>query len=143
MCHTTVHTPRSKKFGTFTIILLHTCSVNILTQVHVIAWNFSTWFHLVDTLRRESNGSHRQVWVCVSSRCGDLSDLLGSSLDGTVLAGDILAVPVVGGATSQAEVGVTLAHGQVARTLLGVALGLAPTPRETVLTCESMCESGW
>ena len=32
------------------------------------------------------------------------------------------------------EVGVTLAHGQEARTLLRVALALAPTPGEPVLT---------
>lgn len=75
--------------------------------------------------------------------CGDLSDLLGSSLDGAVLAGHVLAVPVVGSAAGQAEVRVALPHRQVARTLLGVALGLAPTPRETVLTCERVCEWGW
>lgn len=60
--------------------------------------------------------------------------LLGPSLDAAVLAGDVLAVPVVGGAAGQAEVGVTLAHGQVAGTLLGVALGLTAAPGEAVLT---------
>lgn len=61
--------------------------------------------------------------------------LLGSSLDGAVLAGHVLAVPVVGGAAGQAEVGVTLPHCQVAGTLLGVTLGFAPTTWETVLAC--------
>lgn len=61
--------------------------------------------------------------------------LLGSSLDGAVLAGHVLAVPVVRSAAGQAQVGVALPHGQVAGTLLGVALSFAPTSRETVLTC--------
>lgn len=63
------------------------------------------------------------------------SYLLGSSLDGAVLAGDVLAVPVFCGAAGEAEVGVTLPDRQVAGTLLGVALGFAPTTREPVLTC--------
>lgn len=61
--------------------------------------------------------------------------LLGSSLDGAVLAGHVLAVPVVCSAAGEAEVGVTLPDCQVARTLLGVALSFAPTTWETVLTC--------
>lgn len=66
--------------------------------------------------------------------------LLGSSLDGAVLAGHILAVPVVCCATGQAEVGVALSHCQIAGALLGVTLGFAPTTWETVLTC--MHEAG-
>lgn len=42
---------------------------------------------------------------------------------------------MVRGAAGQAQVRVALPHGQVAGALLGVALGLAPTPGETVLTC--------
>lgn len=61
--------------------------------------------------------------------------LLGSSLDGAVLAGHVLAVPVVRSAAGQAQVRVALPDGQVAGTLLGVALSFAPTPREAVLTC--------
>ena len=61
--------------------------------------------------------------------------LLGSSLDGAVLAGDVLAVPVLRRAAGETEVGVTLADRQVARALLGVALGLTPAAREPVLTC--------
>lgn len=61
--------------------------------------------------------------------------LLGSSLDGAVLAGHVLAVPVVCSAAGQAEVRVTLPHRQVAGTLLGVTLGFAPTTGEAVLTC--------
>lgn len=61
--------------------------------------------------------------------------LLGSSLDGAVLAGHVLTVPVVCSATGQAEVGVTLPHCQIAGTLLGVTLGFAPTTWEAVLTC--------
>lgn len=49
---------------------------------------------------------------------------------------------MVGSAAGQAEVRVALPHRQVARTLLGVALGLAPTTRESVLTCECVCVSG-
>lgn len=60
--------------------------------------------------------------------------LLGSSLDGAVLAGDVLAVPVVRSAAGEAEVGVTLPDRQVAGTLLGVTLSFAPTAWEPVLT---------
>lgn len=86
----------------------------------------------------------QDVGFTVSDRCGSFSgfsDLLGSPLDGAVLARHVLAVPVVGGATGQAEVRVALPHSQVARTLFGVALGLASTPRETILTCEC-CRNG-
>lgn len=97
----------------------------------------STWFHLVDTLGGEGG---RFLIILVDRKFSEsdwqvTSDLLGSSLDGAVLAGHVLAVPVVGGAAGQAEVGVALPHRQVARALLGVALGFAPTTRETVLTC--------
>ncbi len=63
--------------------------------------------------------------------------LLRASLNGAVLAGHVLAVPVVCGAAGQAQVGVTLPHCQVAGTLLGVALSFAAAAGETVLTCES------
>lgn len=61
--------------------------------------------------------------------------LLGASLNGAVLAGHVLAVPVVCGTTGQTQVGVTLPHCQVTGTLLGVALSFTPATRETVLTC--------
>lgn len=61
--------------------------------------------------------------------------LLGSSLDGAVLAGDVLAVPVICSAAGEAEVRVTLPDCQVAGTLLGVTLGFAPATWEPVLTC--------
>lgn len=38
--------------------------------------------------------------------------------------------------TGDTEVRVTLPHGQETRALLGVAGGLAPAPREAILTCE-------
>lgn len=62
--------------------------------------------------------------------------LLGASLDGAVLAGHVLAVPVVGGAAGQAEVRVALPHCQVAGALLGVTLSFAAAAREAVLTCK-------
>lgn len=61
--------------------------------------------------------------------------LLGAALDGAVLAGHVLAVPVVGGAAGQAQVRVAFPHRQVTGALLGVALGFAPATREAVLTC--------
>ncbi len=61
--------------------------------------------------------------------------LLGAPLNGAVLAGHVLAVPVVCSAAGQAEVGVALPDCQVAGTLLGVALSFAPTTWEAVLTC--------
>lgn len=61
--------------------------------------------------------------------------LLGAPLNGAVLAGHVLAIPVVCSAAGQAEVGVTLPHRQVAGTLLGVTLSFAPTTWEAVLTC--------
>lgn len=70
------------------------------------------------------------------SRCPlSSANLLSASLDGAVLAGHVLAVPVVCSAAGQAQVGVALPHGQVAGALLGVALGFAPTAWEAVLTC--------
>lgn len=70
------------------------------------------------------------------SRCQlSSANLLSASLDGAVLAGHVLAVPVVCSAAGQAQVGVALPHGQVAGALLGVALGFAPTAWEAVLTC--------
>lgn len=60
--------------------------------------------------------------------------LLESSLDAAVFTGNHFAVPVLGGPTGEAQVGVTLSHCQVARALLGVALGLAATAREAILT---------
>lgn len=60
--------------------------------------------------------------------------LLEASLDAAVFAGNHLAVPVLGGPTGEAQVGVALSHCQVAGTLLGVALGLTATAREAILT---------
>lgn len=62
------------------------------------------------------------------------TNLLCSSLDAAVLAGDLFAVPVVCGPTGHAEVRVTLPHGQVTRTLLGVTLSLAATARKPIRT---------
>lgn len=98
----------------------------------------SSWLHVVDTLRA-SKGSQTESGLSVSDICSNLPDLLSSPLDGAVLAGHVFAVPVVGGAAGQAEVRVAFPHCQVARTLLGVALGLTPTPWKTVLTCECVC----
>lgn len=64
------------------------------------------------------------------------------SKDGVPLHGHVLAVDGRGvqrggvGAARGAEVGVALAHAEVARALLRVALRLAAAPREPVLTCE-------
>lgn len=63
--------------------------------------------------------------------------LFEPSLDAAVLAGDHLAVPVLRSAAGQAEVRVALPHGQVARALLGVALGLTAAAWEAVLTCSN------
>ena len=60
--------------------------------------------------------------------------LLGAPLDAAVLARHVLAVPVVGRAAGETEVGVALADGQVARALLRVALGFAAAAGEAVLT---------
>ena len=62
------------------------------------------------------------------------SYLLGAPLDAAVLARHVLAVPVVGRAAGETEVGVALADGQVARALLRVALGFAAAAGEAVLT---------
>lgn len=59
--------------------------------------------------------------------------LFQASLDAAVLAGDGFAVPVVCRATGHAQIWVTFPHGQVAGTLFGVALRLAPAAREAVL----------
>ena len=60
--------------------------------------------------------------------------LLGAPLDAAVLAGHVLAVPVVSSPTGETQVGVALPHGQVARALLGVALGLTAAAGESILT---------
>ena len=67
--------------------------------------------------------------------CSARSYLLGAPLDAAVLAGHVLAVPVVSRAAGEAEVGVALADGQVARALLGIALGLTATAGKAILTC--------
>lgn len=59
--------------------------------------------------------------------------LFQSSLDAAVLARDPLAVPVVCRPARHAQVRVALPNRQVAGTLLGVALSLAPAAREPVL----------
>ena len=66
--------------------------------------------------------------------CSAHSYLLGAPLDAAVLAGHVLAVPVVGRAAGETEVRVALADSQVARALLGVALGFAAAARKAVLT---------
>lgn len=63
--------------------------------------------------------------------------LFQASLDAAVFAGDHLAVPVVCGPAGHAQVWVTLPHGQVAGTLFGVTLSLAPAAWETVLAWKS------
>ena len=52
------------------------------------------------------------------------------------------AVPVVGRAAGETEVGVALADGQVARALLGVALGFAAAAGKAVLTFRETPPSG-
>lgn len=66
-----------------------------------------------------------------------LVHLFQSSLDAAVLARDPLAVPVVCRAARHAQIGVALPHCQVAGTLLGVALRLAPAAREPVLAWQT------
>lgn len=56
-------------------------------------------------------------------------------MNATVLAGHILAVPVVGCAARQTEVRIAFAHSEVTRTLLSVALCFTATPRKPVLAC--------
>lgn len=65
---------------------------------------------------------------------GNSPHLLEAPLDAAVLTGNHFAVPVLGGPTGETQVRVALPHGQVARTLLGVALGLTAAARETILT---------
>lgn len=60
--------------------------------------------------------------------------LLEATLDAAVFTGNHLAVPVLGGPTGETQVRVTLSHCQIARTLLGVALGLTAAAREAILT---------
>lgn len=60
--------------------------------------------------------------------------LLEATLDAAVFTGNHFAVPVFRGPTGETQVGVTLSHCQIARTLLGIALGLTATARETILT---------
>lgn len=62
-----------------------------------------------------------------------LVHLFQSSLDTAVLARDPLAVPVVCRPARHAQIRVALPHRQVAGTLLGVALRLAPAAWEAVL----------
>ena len=73
--------------------------------------------------------------MCAACVCVCVLYLLGSSLDGAVLAGEVLAAPVLGRPAGQTQVRVTLPHRQVARALLGVTLCLTPAARETVLAC--------
>lgn len=63
-----------------------------------------------------------------------MTHLFGAPLNTAVLAGHVLTVPVVGSPTGEAEVGVALSDGQVARTLLGVALRFAAASGKAVLT---------
>lgn len=61
--------------------------------------------------------------------------LLCSSLNTTVLAGDVFTVPVFSRPTGEAQVRVTLSYGQVTGTLLGVTLSLTAAAWKPVLTC--------
>lgn len=69
---------------------------------------------------------------------GKSPHLLEATLDAAVLTGDHLAVPVLRGPTGETQVGVALSHRQVARALLGVALGFAAASRKAVLTFREM-----
>lgn len=66
-----------------------------------------------------------------------LAHLFQSPLDAAVLARDPLAVPVVRRPARHAQIRVALPHRQVAGTLLGVALCLAPAAREPVLAWQT------
>lgn len=97
--------------------------------------------HNAPTSRRPSRLlSHQEApWLSLRAAArgpggGRGGYLLGAALDAAVLAGHVLAVPVVGSAAREAQVGVALAHGQVARTLLRVALSFAAAAGEAVLT---------
>lgn len=63
-----------------------------------------------------------------------MTHLFGAPLNTAVLTGHVLTVPVVGSPTGEAEVGVALSDGQVARALLGVALRFAAASGKAVLT---------
>lgn len=65
--------------------------------------------------------------------------LFGAPLNTTVLARHVLAVPVVSSSARKAEVGVALAHSQVAWALLGVALCFAAAAGKAVLALERRC----
>lgn len=68
--------------------------------------------------------------------------LLGAPLDAAVLAGHVLAVPVVSSSARQTQVRVALPDGQVAGALLGVALCFAAAARKAVLTCRDSHRRG-
>ena len=72
---------------------------------------------------------------------GKSPHLLEATLDAAVLTRDHLAVPVLRGPTGETQVGVALSHRQVARALLGVALGLTATAGKAILTCAG-CREG-
>lgn len=71
-----------------------------------------------------------------------LTHLLRAPLDAAVLAGHVLAVPVVSSSTRKTQVGVALPDGQVAGALLGVALCFAAAARKSVLTCRDSHRRG-
>lgn len=81
------------------------------------------WFWFV-----ESDMRHH---ACVGTK----RYLLCSSLNATVLAGDVFTVPVFSCPTGEAQVRVTLSYSQVTRTLLGVTLGLTAATWKPILTC--------
>lgn len=68
--------------------------------------------------------------------CQNKTNLLCSSLDAAVLAGDVFTVPVISCPTGEAQVRVTLSYGQVTGALLGVTLGLTAATWKPVLTCK-------
>lgn len=78
--------------------------------------------------------SHPKLTIQEGQHCY----LFGAPLNTTVLAGHVLAVPVVSSSTSETEVRVALSDSQVARALLRVALCFAAAPGEAVLTCREM-----
>ena len=63
-------------------------------------------------------------------------------MNAAVLTGNHLAVPVLRGPTGEAQVRVALPHRQVARALLGVALGFAAAAGKAVLTFRETPPSG-
>lgn len=60
--------------------------------------------------------------------------LFEATLNAAVLTGNHLAVPVLRGPTGEAQVRVALPYRQVARALLGIALGLTATAGKAILT---------